>query len=68
MGMCALYEGCAASLVGPILEDSWRPTQNTDRLRPASSSLTTIHRTVGLVVPSIAHGTISLCFMEQSQS
>jgi hypothetical protein len=51
MGMCALYEGCAASQVGPLLEKSWRPTQNTDRLRPASSSLTTIHRSRGVGRP-----------------
>jgi len=41
----ALYKGWAASLVGPTLVGSWRPTQNTGRLQPASSPMAAIRGT-----------------------
>jgi hypothetical protein len=68
MGMCALYEGCALSaLVGSTLVGSWLP----DAKYWAdfnSSPMTAIHGSrIGLVVPSIAHAIISLCFRAEWQ-
>ena len=60
---------CAASLVGSTLVGQLAPDAESDRLQPASSLMAVTRRSrVGLVVPSITHAIISLCFMANWQS
>jgi hypothetical protein len=68
MGMCALYKGCAASLVGSTLVGSWLPDAEPGRLQPASSPMTCESVRIGLAIPSIAHAIVSLCSVVGWQS
>ena len=52
MGVCALYKGCAASLVGSTLVGSWRLTQNlADFNRPIRRWLRSVGAELGWSSP-----------------
>ena len=57
MGMCALYEGVRCQLSRFDSGGQLAPDAESGRLQPASSPMAVTRRSrVGLVVPSIAHG------------
>ncbi len=66
MGMCSLYEGCALpALVGSTLMGGWLPDakHGADFKRPIRRMAALRRSRMGLVIPSIAHTTISLYSM-----